>query len=343
MRKALWRTSALVAVLFAAVIVIVGPIWEQIESRRAAREFPAAGRLVDIGGRRIQLDCRGIGSPTVIFESGLGIDGSASWAKVHDDVAKLTRACAYSRAGIVWSDDKSGAHDGAGVARDLHATLEAAGEIGPFVLVGHSLGGPYITIFTKLFGDQVAGLVYVDAAHPDQVQRFEDALGKPTKFSANMAYRVSAAFPWTGVVRLGASLVDVAPSNAPTETVELAKAFASRSLGPMVQEMDALDVSFAQAGALRQLGARPTAVLTAMKPASEKLLKAFGMSKTDDEKIKITLSELHADMASWSSRGTHRMLYDASHYIQFDRPDAVIEAIRDVVESVRHGAAQAAD
>src|SRR5260370_333049 len=112
----------------AALLLVVGPIWEQVERRKAIQEFPARGRLVDIGERRIQIDCRGTGSPIVVFESGLGIDGSMSWVTVHDEVAKFTRACSYSRAGIIWSDDKAGPHDGAGVARDLHATLEAAGE-----------------------------------------------------------------------------------------------------------------------------------------------------------------------------------------------------------------------
>jgi pimeloyl-ACP methyl ester carboxylesterase len=111
-----------------------------------------------------------------VFESGLDIYGSLSWVKVHESVAQFTRACTYSRAGIIWSDDKDGFHDGLGVARDLHATLAAAGERGPFVLVGHSLGGPYITIYTKLFGDEVVGLVYVDAS-----QCFNEAVWQPAE------------------------------------------------------------------------------------------------------------------------------------------------------------------
>jgi pimeloyl-ACP methyl ester carboxylesterase len=160
MRKALRVVTIMFAVL-ATLLLVVGPIWEQLERRRAIRDFPAPGHLVDIGGRQIQMDCRGVDTPTVVFESGLGLLGSLSWAKVQDEVAKFTRACTYSRAGIIWSDDKDGPHDGEGVARDLHATLAAAGESGPFVLTGHSMGGPYITTYTKLYGDEVSGLVYL--------------------------------------------------------------------------------------------------------------------------------------------------------------------------------------
>src|SRR5262245_35970193 len=94
--------------------LIFGATWEQYERHQAALEFPAPGRLLNIGGRRIQIDCRGTGSPTVVFESGGGFHGALSWAKVLDPVAKFTCACAYSRAGILWSDDKDGSHDGVG-------------------------------------------------------------------------------------------------------------------------------------------------------------------------------------------------------------------------------------
>src|SRR5262245_45342615 len=203
MQRTLMAASVLF-VAFAAFLLAVGAIWEHVEHQRAVRDFPAPGRLIDIGGRHIHIDCRGAGSPTVVFESGLDLFGSLSWAKVHDAVAKFTCACAYSRAGIIWSDDKDGPHDGEGVARDLHATLRAAGESGPFVLAGHSTGGPYITICTKLYGDEVAGLVYVEASHPDQKKRFEAALGKPLEAPAMVkAAKFAEGLSWTGVVRLG--------------------------------------------------------------------------------------------------------------------------------------------
>jgi len=111
-----------------AFLLVVGVVWEQIERRQVATTYPAPGHLVDIGGgRRMQIECRGTGRPTVVFETGLDYLGELAWAKVYGPVAEFTHACAYSRAGIVWSDDKPGPHDGLGVARDLHATLAAAG------------------------------------------------------------------------------------------------------------------------------------------------------------------------------------------------------------------------
>src|SRR5208337_2484505 len=154
--KTILKRVAIVIGACLALSLLVGAVWEQIARRQVAAAYPPPGRLVDIGGRRIQIECRGAGSPTVVFENGLDYFGSLAWLKVYGPVAEFTHACAYSRAGMVWSDDKPGPHDGLGVARDLHATLAAAGENGPFVMVGHSLGGPYISIYTGLYGDQVA-------------------------------------------------------------------------------------------------------------------------------------------------------------------------------------------
>lgn len=78
-------------------VIIVGCIYEAIGRRTAARDFPPPGKMVDIGGRRIQLDCRGTGSPVVVFESGLDLNGSLSWSKVQDSIAETTRACTYTQ------------------------------------------------------------------------------------------------------------------------------------------------------------------------------------------------------------------------------------------------------
>lgn len=174
---------------FVALATIGGSIYEMIGRRNAAQEFPPHGKMVDIGGRRIQLDCRGTGSPVVVFESGLDMNGSLSWSKVQDSIAETTRACSYSRAGIMWSDPRVGPQNGKTIAEDLHTVLALAGERPPYVLVGHSFGGPYIMTFAKYFGMDVAGMVFVDASHPDQVQRFKELT---TKRPSLMLYRTGA-------------------------------------------------------------------------------------------------------------------------------------------------------
>src|SRR5688572_8575029 len=102
------RRIGLGFVALVLLLVSVGAAYEAMGRRNARRDFPPPGRLVDIGGRRIHLDCRGTGSPIVVLEAGLDTRGSLAWGTVHDSIAKTTRTCAYSRAGIMWSDPTPG-------------------------------------------------------------------------------------------------------------------------------------------------------------------------------------------------------------------------------------------
>lgn len=326
--------SVLVIISLILLVTVVGVVYEMMGRSRAAREFPPQGKLVDIGGRRIQFDCRGSGSPTVIFESGLDINGSLSWSAVHDEIAKTTRACAYSRAGIMWSDPKDGPQNAKKIAEDLHATLVKAGEKPPFVLVGHSLGGPYIMTYTKYFGSDVAGLVFVDASHPDQVQRFNGVTSR-SRPSMIWMVKAGAALAWTGVVRVVAPLSSKGVPHQPLSAAQAMSAYASTSLGHSLKEIESLDQTLVEAGSIRELGSRPAYVLTSMAPLSPEALYYLKLTPEQGRQLQEISKGLHDEVASWSSQSQHQLVPDAGHYIQYDRPDIVIEAIRSVVNSVR--------
>ncbi len=123
------------------------------------------GERVDIGGRSLYLDCRGAGSPTVVLEAGMG-SGAGSWSTVFGELANTTRTCAYDRPGR-GSSDPRGRHTLVDTVDDLRRTLATAGEVPPFVLVGHSHGGDYVRVFGGRYGDEVVGLVLVDTFDPD--------------------------------------------------------------------------------------------------------------------------------------------------------------------------------
>jgi pimeloyl-ACP methyl ester carboxylesterase len=320
--------------IIAAVLVGVG--YEQIMRWRAAREFPVQGRLIDIGGRHMQIDCRGSGAPTVVFEAGLDTMGSLSWSAVHDAIAATTRACAYSRAGVMWSEPRAGKFEPDNEARDLHALLLAAGERAPYVMVGHSLGGPYIMNFTRLYPQDVAGLVFVDASHPDQVGRMAQAAGKKMEAGKTMM-KAASALSWTGIPRLVAAHT-VSPT-IPAQAKLAEDAYISRSLGSALEELESLDATLAAAGQLRQLGDRPVVVLTAMKPYPAAMLQAMQMTTEQGRRIQGVWKDMHDDEASWSHHSRHELVPDATHYIQFDRPDIVIAAVRETVNNVRSGGA----
>lgn len=129
---------------------------------------PPRGILVDVDGRKQRIVCEGqaiVGVPTVIFESGI-YSGSADWGYIQPEIAKGGRTCSYDRAGIGWSQPSTNPRDSASMARELHQLLDAAGERGPFVLVGHSMAGLLTRAFLSQYPTQVAGLVLIDAVDP---------------------------------------------------------------------------------------------------------------------------------------------------------------------------------
>ncbi|HOE40825.1 MAG TPA: alpha/beta fold hydrolase [Rhodoferax sp.] len=112
----------------------------------------------------------GSGSPTVIFESGLG-DGKEVWAPVFNALSRKTRVLAYDRAGYGQSDKSSWTRDGFQIVHELRALLRTENIAPPYVLVGHSLGGTLVKLFARTYPDEVAGVVLVDARHADFVGR----------------------------------------------------------------------------------------------------------------------------------------------------------------------------
>jgi pimeloyl-ACP methyl ester carboxylesterase len=120
--------------------------------------------MVDIGGYELRLRCSGKGSPTVVFDAGLG-DSLEQWDRVRRGAAGFTRACAYDRAGLGGSDTSPQPRVSSRIAIELERLLSAAGESGPFVLVGHSFGGLNVRMFSVLFPEEVAGVLLVDATH----------------------------------------------------------------------------------------------------------------------------------------------------------------------------------
>jgi pimeloyl-ACP methyl ester carboxylesterase len=123
------------------------------------------GRTVVVNEAATYIDCRGSGSPTVILDSGLGT-GAAGWGSVLGKSAEISRTCTWDRPGI-GASASIGRHDAIDLAAHLRATLSAAGESGPFVVVGHSLGGVYARVFAAAHAAEVAGIVLVDPYAPD--------------------------------------------------------------------------------------------------------------------------------------------------------------------------------
>ena len=310
--KARWVLTPVLAVL---VLASVGATYANIAGTRDQATVTAPGKLYDVGGHRLHLDCHGNGSPTVLFSNGLG-GVSAGWARITGPVAETTRVCAYDRAGQGWSEDAVSPRDGVQSAEDLHTLLAKAGEHGPYVLVGHSTGGTYAMTYAARYPEQVAGLVLLDSSSPEQFTRMPAFSGQYT-----VMMRPTYSLMQT-LSRLGVGQIPVT-SHLPAADASRVTAITSRPKYYRNQrdEVSVIPEVFAQAQALTTLGDRPLAVLTASATSTG----TDGWVGAQDQ------------LAALSSNSVHRTV-DSTHpgLLQDVRPAAAtVHAITEVIASVR--------
>ncbi|PYT79238.1 MAG: hypothetical protein DMG40_17140 [Acidobacteria bacterium] len=150
--------------------LVTGIVYEQIGKTRDRRRLPQIGRSVDMGDRNLNISCLGTGGPPVIFESG-GAGPGLGWQPLQAEVAKFTQACWYDRAGEGWSDLGPFPRTSVAIAKDLHELLERAGVLPPYVFAGASIGGMNSRVYGSLYPKEVAGMVLIDSAHEDELER----------------------------------------------------------------------------------------------------------------------------------------------------------------------------
>lgn len=144
------------------LLIVLLSLSASVTNAQQSSEPSAAPLLAELpDGRQLALYCLGTGSPTVLFDSGLGADARA-WSRVQPEIAKTARACAFDRPGYGASDEGPTPRDATHIVSDLRAGLQAAGIAGPYVLVGHSMGGYDMRLFANLHLNEIVGMVLVD-------------------------------------------------------------------------------------------------------------------------------------------------------------------------------------
>jgi len=265
--------------------------------------------------------------------------------KIQPQIAQFTRVCSYDRAGYGWSEPGPMPRTIPRLANELKGLLDASGEKGPYVMVAASLGGPIVRLYTKLYPSDVAGLILVDASHEDQQKRAQSV--QPPELIAENNREVESYQRWERLRRpfrpfmlyLGIERFMV---HFTRQSGQMPQSFWEEYLylsqKPGFQETVASEIQSLpdSSSALHavNLGDRPLIVLTAGKMTFTP--EPF-LTKEIEDKIRNAWIELQAEQAHLSTRGKQIIVPDSGHVIMFERPDAVVAAIREVWSDVRAG------
>ena len=318
--KSIFRRIVFGLILIVLTLAVAGFLYENISEARDRRFNPMPGRLVDVNGHRMHIDCAGEGVPAVILDSGLG-DSYISWRKCNRKSRNSSGFVRTIEADLGYSDSTSAPRTSKAIAEELHALLAAAGVAPPYVLVGHSMAGYDVRLFASLYRNEVAGMVLVDASHPEQEHRFPPEIRNLEGSWRREAEFMEYTMPF-GIPRLmGLCDEDIRQRAAECNW---------RNAREGAAEMKSFPESAAQAAATGSFGDMPLAVLShdPDKPSSE--LPPELAKPTND-----AWEKMQEDLAHLSTRGTQAIAKNSAHYIQSDRPDIVIEAVHSVVEQAR--------
>lgn len=290
-------------------LALVGFIYEPIAEAADVKAYPPPGELVDVGGHRLHIHCIGTGGPTVVIEAGLG-DWSTGWDVVQQGVAKATRICTYDRAGWGWSEAGPLPRDAAQFAKELHTLLQNANIPGPYIMVGHSLGGLAVRVFAHEYSSEVAGVVLIDSMSPRQFTQSQGAGTQSQPFS------LPAMLARFGIVRLLARPLGIMPSVPSEENAYFSRLVSPQSAQTLTNESQGMPAASAEASAVETFGDLPLIVLTA------KLNPIEGWQEWQTELLQL-------------SSNSHQLFAESDHNIHFEEPESAIAAILQMVEQVR--------
>ena len=319
---------------------------DMVQQRSPARRFPdAPGRLIDVGGHRLHLHCQGHDTPAVVFDAALGAS-SLSWSLVAPGVAAITRACVYDRAGFAWSDAGPLPRTASRIADELYELLRRGSVPSPWLLVGHSYGGLVMRLLAIRHPDDMAGLVLIEPAHPEDWMQPSDGRRSQIARGARLC-RHGARAARLGVGNAVAALASVGAIGAAWSIVRIVSRGGlgrgdENIIAPVwrlpVETRRLLRYMWTQPKFFEALGSQIESISESaceLSSEHEKLDGNFPLVVITGARAGEERMRADAALAHRSARGRHVLVDKTGHWIPLDAPDAVVNVVGDVVREIR--------
>lgn len=302
----------------------------------AAPSGPPLGRFHNVDGRRLALHRSGTGTggPSVVILPGAGLVG-LDFLNIQQGAAELTTSVLYDRAGTGWSEDVELPRTPTDVTDELRNLLRAAGVPAPYLLAGHSLGAMYARRYAQRFPDEVAGLLLLDPGH-------EDMLSYLPQQVAEMNDRMQPDLEQLP------ELTDEQIRSARGQYTQLYAAWPDPLREALIEHhlttwrtgiRETLNFEDEVYDELRNGGPLPDVPLTVLTTTGSNPYWAHFMSDELQREAHDGVRALHAALAGSVPRGEHRVIDGASHqYAHVTHPDAVLRALRDLLDATDSGA-----
>lgn len=322
-----WGKKMLAACLgVISLLLILGYGYQIFSEMQDKKAFPADGQMVWVNNSAYHIHCIGIGSPTVILEQGLG-HAAIFWRDLHEQLGRVTRTCAYDRAGLGFSQPLVNSLTAPEVAQHLHNLLNRVGIVDDLILAGWSAGGIYVRSYYQQFPEKVKGMILIDSSHEQQSFRLPGTI--PSDWEINIDH-----FKWMfGIHRFNGFIEPMIAMNfekiaaAPSTLIKIRSVYNTVS-----QNVTATNeyLAFAQDSSQKQgpqsLADLPLTVISAGRSFAE----------TEEELAKNKIwEEMQIELAQLSSNSKRIIAHESGHGIPFEQPAIIVDSVTDLVTTVR--------
>lgn len=326
-----------------AVGILLGMVYQRLGTRRDWRLHPPPGKLVDLGTHRLHILESGQGGPTVVLEAGL-MSTVLSWSALQDELARKYRVVSYDKAGLGWSEGGPLPRTADRIVDELHLLLDRASIPAPYILVGHSFGGLTVPLFAARYPEQTAGVVLVDPVAPVEWNPPSQHDRRLTEIGAKVCRR-SAFLSRIGLLRFVAFLLTTGAKGPAGRLVRLISRGTPAESGsvssPWFWALPANERQMASIFWIQEKFAVTIASQLENLPVSAARVCELG-SFCDKPVVILTARtapenrrEEHAAIASRLPQGRHVIAENSNHWIMWEQPGLVLQAIQTVADSLR--------